>query len=106
MFKSHSQCVPELGFEIMPKNRFLITVPYTGTFCLHLFDDSVKVTACVCPGWVAQFIGVLSHTGSIPSQGTYLGCGLDSQSGCIWEETDRCFSLPSSLSQINEHILR
>lgn len=38
MFKSHSQYVPELGFELIPKNEFLITAPYT--FSLSSFDQS------------------------------------------------------------------
>ena len=45
-------------------------------------------------------------TGSIPSQGTYLGCGFDPRWGRVWEATDHCFSLrlPSSLSEINKSI--
>ena len=43
--------------------------------------------------------------GSNPSQATYLGCGLDTQSWRIWEATDPCFSLslpfPLSLKSIN-----
>ena len=37
--------------------------------------------------------------GSIPGQGTYLGCRLDPQSGCVPEETDWCFFLSLSLSK-------
>ena len=44
--------------------------------------------------------------GSIPGQGTYLGCRFDSQLGCIWEATNWCFSLslPSTISKIYKHI--
>ena len=42
--------------------------------------------------------------GSIPCQGTYLGCGLNSWLGCVQEATNQCFShgclsvsLPASL---------
>ena len=48
-------------------------------------------------------------TGSIPGQGTYLGCGFDPRLGCMWEATYRyfshqCFSLflPSSLCKISK----
>ena len=45
-------------------------------------------------GWVAQLAGPSSvHqkvVGLISSQGTYLGCEFDLQSGRIWEATDRC----------------
>ena len=33
--------------------------------------------------------------GLIPSQSTHLGCAFESQSGCVWEGTDQCFSLTS-----------
>ena len=33
--------------------------------------------------------------GSIPGQGTYLGCEFDPWLGCLWEATDQCFSLTS-----------
>ena len=69
-----------------------------------------------------QWLSFLEHcpvhlkvTGSIPGQGTYLGCKFDPQSGCIWEATNRYFSLtlmflslslslPSSFSKINKDI--
>ena len=51
--------------------------------------------------------------GSIPSQGTYLGCGFSPGLWHIWEATDQCFSLtwmslslPLPLSKINTRILR
>ena len=31
--------------------------------------------------------------GSIPRQGTYLGCGFDLLAGHLWEATSRCFFL-------------
>ena len=56
---------------------------------------------------MAQLVGALSCggkvVGSVPSQGTSLGCKFDSQSGHMQEATSRCFSLismfflPSSL---------
>ena len=80
---------------------------------------------------MAQLVGASSHhrkvAGSIPGQGTYLGCGLDlwpwcvqslawalqSRSGCLRKAADRCSSLssmfvslssslPSFLSKSNE----
>ena len=42
--------------------------------------------------------------GSIPGQGTCLGCRFGSQSGCIEAATDQCFSLTSiflSLSSLS-----
>ena len=48
---------------------------------------------------VAQLVGALSCggkvVGSVPSQGTSLGCKFDSQSGRMQEATSRCFSLMS-----------
>ena len=51
--------------------------------------------------------------GSIPTHGTYLGCGFDSWLGRLWEATNQCFSLtlmflslPAPLSKINKYILR
>ena len=45
----------------------------------------------VSPTRVAELVGVSSNTlkvvGSIPDQGTYLSCGFDSQSACVWEAT-------------------
>ena len=45
-----------------------------------------------CPGQVAQLVGTLSPKGKvvglIPGQGSYLGCGFDPQSKCIWEATN------------------
>ena len=38
--------------------------------------------------------------GSIPSQGTYLGCRFDPQLGYVWEATNRCFSFSLSLKLI------
>ena len=52
---------------------------------------------------------------SIPGQSTYLGRGLDPQSGYVWEATNQCFSLtsmffsfalPSFLSKINKKQLK
>ena len=31
--------------------------------------------------------------GLVPGQGTYLGRGFDTRSGCMWEATGQCFSL-------------
>ena len=69
---------------------------------------------------LARWFGWLNHrpihqkvVGSIPSQGTHLGCGFDPRLGHVWKATDRGFSLtltvlspalPSSLSKINKHI--
>ena len=59
---------------------------------------------------MAQLVGVSSThqkvVGSIPGQGTCLGCELNTWSGLMQEATNRCcsFSLsfpPSSLSKIN-----
>ena len=36
--------------------------------------------------------------GSVPSQGTNLGCRFDPQSQCVWEATDWCLSRCLSLS--------
>ena len=48
---------------------------------------------------VAQWVGVSfcrpKCYGSIPSQGTCLGCGFSPQSGHVQEATDQCFSLTS-----------
>ena len=33
--------------------------------------------------------------GSISSQGTYLGCGINPHLGCTWKATNRCFPLTS-----------
>ena len=58
--------------------------------------------------------------GSIPGQGTYLGCGFNSQSGCLWETINQCssltlmslslspslsLSLSASLSKLSKRIL-
>ena len=54
--------------------------------------------------------------GSIPGQGTYLGCGFYPHSGHVWETTNLCFSLTSMflslslsllspLPKINKHVL-
>ena len=59
----------------------------------------------LCPGWVAALVEASSRNqkvaGSMPSQGTYLGCWVDPWSGRVQEATDWCFSLtltlPSSL---------
>lgn len=40
--------------------------------------------------------------GSIPSQGTYLDCGFNPQSGYIREKTDQRFSLSTFLSLSNQ----
>ena len=65
---------------------------------------------------MAQLVRASSCTpekveGSIPGQGTYLGCSFDPQLGLEQEATDPCFSLtsmflslPSSLSKTNEDI--
>lgn len=58
------------------------------------------------PGWVAQFVE--RHpvnqkvASSIASQGTYLSWRFDLWLGCVWEVTDRCFSL----SKINKNTLK
>ena len=47
---------------------------------------------CLSPGQMAQLVGTLSHApkgaGSIPGQGTYLGCRFHPQSARVWETTD------------------
>lgn len=49
-----------------------------------------------CTGWVAPLLGASPQCpkgcGVIPSESTYLGCGLDPQSGCVQEASDQCFS--------------
>ena len=40
-------------------------------------------------------------SGFIPGQGTCVGCGFSLRSGCIWEATDWCFSLPSKFCSPN-----
>ena len=66
-----------------------------------------------CPGRVAQLGGVSSCTqkvvGSIPSQGTYLGCQFYLSfpiRACMGGNQSQYLSLSLSLSQINKHILR
>ena len=52
-------------------------------------------------GWLSWLECLLIHqnvVGSIPSQGTYLGFGLNPWSGHVWESTDQCFSISLSLS--------
>ena len=49
-------------------------------------------------GWVAQLECHPAHqkvVGSISNQSICLGCGLDLWPRCVWEATDRCFSLTS-----------
>ena len=68
-------------------------------------------TEAARPGQAARLVGVLSMhqmaVGSIPCQGTYLGCRCDPQSGYVQEATDQHFSLshpltlPLSLKSIN-----
>lgn len=75
----------------------------------------IKKTTGALAGW----LGGLEHhpmhqsfVGMIPSQGTYLGCKFNPQSGRgVQEVADQCFSfplvflsLPSTLSGINEHM--
>ena len=57
---------------------------------------------------MGQWVGAPSHTPKgyrfdlIPGQGTYVGCGVNPLSGCVWEETDVSLShLPLSLKSIN-----
>ena len=46
--------------------------------------------------------------GSIPGQGTCLGCGFEIPLECVLEATNQCFFLspPSSLSKIDRHIFK
>ena len=72
--------------------------------CQHYLEDldtdikRVKIS----PGWVAQLVGVLSHTpkgwGFNSGQDTYLGCGFDPQLGHVREATNQCLSLTLMLS--------
>ena len=72
--------------------------------------------APILAGWLKCLDRQPMHqkvAGSIPTQGTYLGCGFNPRSGCVWEGTDECslsFILSTSLSiflsKANEHILR
>ena len=70
-------------------------------------------------GWTRWFGRPIDQKvmGSIPSQGIYLDCMFNLQSGSVQEETDWCFSLtltflflslslPLPLSKIYKHILR
>ena len=71
-----------------------------------------------CPGRGAQVVGASSPTpndcGFDPQSGHLPGLQVQSLVGTIWKATDRCFSLTSmslflsssSISNINEHILR
>ena len=72
-------------------------------FCIFFLTDR-------CGPWPGASVGwsVILYTKkvvcSIPSPGTYLGCGFDPQSGCVQGATDRCFSLTLmflSLKSIN-----
>ena len=51
---------------------------------------------------VAQSAGVLSRApngaGSVPGEGTCLGCRFRSQSRCMWKASNRCFSLHIDVS--------
>ena len=52
-------------------------------------------------GWLHWFEHSPIHqkvVGSIPGQGTYLGCGFHPHSGHIQEATNQCFFLPLFLS--------
>ena len=70
--------------------------------CIIEYLDSMT-WYCECgfcsPGQVAQLLESYhihqKVAGSIPSHGTYLGCGFDSWSWSVWETTDWCFSLIS-----------
>ena len=61
-----------------------ITTDYT--------DNKKTIREYYGPGWVAQSAGASFYTmkvvGSIPGQGTYLGCGFKPQLGCEQEATD------------------
>ena len=72
-------------FHKSPK-RFQLCLEYSYASVVHL------VGASSCKPKVV---------GSIPGQGTYLGCGFDPWSRCIQEAANWCFfcSLPSSLSK-------
>ena len=54
---------------------------------LQLFTLTLKKEAHLALAGVAQLVGALSRSrkvaGSIPGQGTYLGCGFHPQSGCV-----------------------
>ena len=65
-----------------------------------VFSIAHKKKYCLA---MARWLGWLEHhpihqkvAGSIPGQGTYLGCGFDLRSGRVWEATDRCFSITST----------
>ena len=73
------------------------------THSMHsVIPFSLKST--ISPGWVAQLVGVSSGnqkvSGSVPGQGTYLGCRYHPPSKCVQslvqackEATNWCFSL-------------
>lgn len=69
--------MPELGFELIPKNRFLITAPYTFVFA-HLIIQSELLHAHYVPGaipvlGIKRYISlVLYDTSHLPSNGSIL----------------------------------
>ena len=71
---------------------------------LRFLSPFKKLIRAVAGGlsWLEQSPILQKALGLIPSQGTYLDCGFDSQSGCMWEAIDQCFCLslpiPATLS--------
>ena len=50
------------------------------------------------PGWLSWLDLHSIHqrvAGFIPSQDTYIDCGFSPPLGCLWEATNRCFSITS-----------
>ena len=72
---------------------------------LHYGWYTYKRRHIALAGWLRRLEHCLIQqkvVGSIPGQGTCLGCGFDLGSGCVREATNRCFcfSWPPSLKSI------
>ena len=64
-------------------------------FGLHIKKRLLKTLLSALAWWLSWSDCHPLHkkvVGSIPGQGTDLGCGFNSQSGPMWEATNRCFS--------------
>ena len=84
------------GFLPTGQQDFLINKTFM--HFLLVYNFFLKLTLPPWPlwlSWIEHHPINCKAAGSIPGQGTYLGCRFGSQSGHVWEATDPRFSLTS-----------
>ena len=75
-------------------------------FFLLIFLNFLLIAQPVWLSWLEHCPIHWMVVGSIPVQGTYLGCRFDPPSGCVQGTTTRCLSLSFSLYKQWNNILR